>query len=417
MDQLDRTRLREALQAAESAIGLSDPNPRVGCVIGSADGAVFGIGATQAAGGPHAEVMALREARAQGRALAGATAWVTLEPCSHHGRTPPCCDALVESGIARVVIGIRDPNPRVNGRGAARLAAAGIEVAWAPDDIAAACRDINIGFFSRHERGRPWVRMKAAISADGRVARADGSSQWITGAAARQDGHRWRLRAGALLTGVGTVLADDPLLNVRLPQARRQPLRVVVDSAWRTPATARLFAAAGPVLVIGTQPVDGPSAIRLRHAGAELLRLPADAAGRVDLGPLMAALAEREVNELHLEAGPALNGAMLDGDWVDEWLLYLAPRLVGAGLPPASLNSGEALAEPPRWQWHAVEPIDGDLRLLARRRDAHLGGVGPAYSSVQTLSEAPVESTEATRKSVEESIACSGPRGLGTDSA
>src|SRR4051812_46752903 len=220
--------MRSALALAAEAIGLSDPNPRVGCVIVGADGRVIGQGHTQEAGGAHAEVMALRDAAARGETCAGATAYVTLEPCSHHGRTPPCCDALIAAGLGRVVYALDDPNPLVAGQGATRLRAAGITVESGP--LADEARELNIGFFSRMQRARPWVRLKAAASLDGRTALNNGASQWITGPSARADGHAWRKRAGALLTGVGTVLDDNPRLDVRLVETARQPLRVIVDS-------------------------------------------------------------------------------------------------------------------------------------------------------------------------------------------
>src|SRR5215218_8198535 len=239
--------MREALALATHAVGLSDPNPRVGCVIVGADGTIAGRGHTQEPGGAHAEVMALRDAAGRGVDVRGATVYVTLEPCSHHGRTPPCADALVAAGVGRVAIALRDPNPLVSGRGAARLQAAGIAVEWGGGG--AESRELNIGFVSRMERGRPWLRLKAAISLDGRTALADGTSQWITGDAARADGHAWRKRAGAVLTGVGTVREDDPRLDVRLVASARQPLCVIVDSRLETPPTARIVAPPGSVLV------------------------------------------------------------------------------------------------------------------------------------------------------------------------
>ncbi|MDE2454156.1 MAG: bifunctional diaminohydroxyphosphoribosylaminopyrimidine deaminase/5-amino-6-(5-phosphoribosylamino)uracil reductase RibD, partial [Burkholderiales bacterium] len=251
---LDRERLVRALALAETSFGLCEPNPRVGCVIGRADGSVLGSGATQRAGEAHAEIVALRAAAAAGHDVRGATAWVTLEPCAHHGRTPPCCDALIAAGIARVVVAVADPFPAVDGRGIERLRAAGIEVAMADADLAAAAREVNIGFFSRMRRGRPWVRLKIAASLDGRTALANGVSQWITGPAARADGHAWRRRAGAVLSGIGTVLEDDPRLDVRLVPTALQPLRVVVDSRWQTPPAARVLAPPGAVLVVGAGP-------------------------------------------------------------------------------------------------------------------------------------------------------------------
>ncbi len=368
LSPLDRERLQQAVRLAEGSFGLTEPNPRVGCIIGRADGRVLGQGATQQAGGPHAEVMALRDASAAGHDLRGATVWVTLEPCAHHGRTPPCCDALVAAGVARVVIGAHDPFPQVDGAGTARLRAAGVQVDLADGAEQEACRDINIGFFSRVERGRPWVRLKAALSSDGRSALPDGRSQWITGEAARQDGHAWRRRAGAVLTGIGTVLADDPRLDVRLVPTPKQPLRVVLDSHWRMPPRARLLAPPGAVLVVGCGPA-GASGDALRQAGAELLELPATAGG-VDLALLLRQLAARGVNELHVEAGARLSGALLAGGWVDEWLLYLAPKLLGEGRPLAELPPGwgeHALAQPPGWRFIDTALLGADLRLRARR--------------------------------------------------
>jgi len=364
---LDRTRLLDALALAESSIGLTEPNPRVGCVIGLPDGRVFGRGATQQAGGPHAEVMALRDAAGSGADVRGATAWVTLEPCAHHGRTPPCCDALIAAGIARVVTALEDPFPEVAGRGNARLRAAGIAVDAAPPELAAAAWELNIGFFSRVQRGRPWVRLKSATSLDGRTALPDGRSQWITGAAARADGHAWRHRASAVLTGIGTVLADDPRLDVRhLPGGapRHQPLRVVADSQWRLPLAARLLDPPGAVLVVAAQ-AEGQHARALAHRGAGVLSLP-DPTGTVDLTALLTELARRGVNELHVEAGATLSGALLRAGLVDELLLYLAPSLIGPGRSLADWPALASLDEQVRLSWHDSAPIGEDLRLRLR---------------------------------------------------
>lgn len=359
LSALDDERLRQALALAEGVIGLTDPNPRVGCVIGSDDGRIFGRGATQQAGGPHAEVVALREAGAQ---AAGATAWVTLEPCAHHGRTPPCCDALVAAGIARVVVALQDPFPLVAGAGIARLRAAGIEVVMAEGATVHAAHELNIGFFSRVQRGRPWVRLKVAASLDGRTALPNGASQWITGAEARADGHAWRRRASAVLTGVGTVLADDPRLDVRLVPTPRQPLRVVLDSAWRTPPAARVLQPPGGALVIG---VDGGNPAPLAAAGAEVLALPA-AHGRVPLAGTLEALAARGVNELHVEAGAVLNGALLQAGLVDEVLAYVAPSLLGDGRPFAQLGPFATLDERVTMCFEEAVFIGSDLRMRAR---------------------------------------------------
>ncbi len=372
-DDLDRLRLQQALALAATSVGLTEPNPRVGCVIGWPDGRVLGQGATQRAGEAHAEVMALHDAATAGLEVRGATAWVTLEPCAHHGRTPPCCDALVRAGIGRVVVGAVDPNPQVAGQGLARLRAAGIAVAMAEPAEQAACRELNIGFFSRFERGRPWVRLKLAASMDGRTALPDGRSQWITGEAARADGHAWRRRAGAVLTGIGTVLADDPRLDVRLVPTPAQPLRIVLDSHWRTPPTARLLASPGRVLVVGTTPPDD-RAQALQAAGAELLQLapapPGVGQSGVDLAALLAALAGRGINELHVEAGAVLAGAFLAAGWVDECLLYLAPKLLGQGRALADLPAefgSRALTGDATWRWIDCQPAGQDLRLRALR--------------------------------------------------
>jgi diaminohydroxyphosphoribosylaminopyrimidine deaminase / 5-amino-6-(5-phosphoribosylamino)uracil reductase len=318
--------MNDALALAEQAIALSEPNPRVGCIVVSADGRVIGRGHTQQAGGPHAEVMALRDAAAHGESVRGATVIVSLEPCAHHGRTPPCCDALVAAGVARVVMAIEDPNPLVAGQGAARLRAAGIRVDSGPG--AGAARELNIGFFSRMERQRPWVRMKAAVSLDGRTALDNGASQWITGEAARADGHAWRKRAGAVLTGIGTVLDDDPRLDVRWVETPRQPLRVIVDSRVETPPTARIVQPPGQVLLYAAHDTPDRRAA-LEQAGAELAVLP-NAHGKVDLPAMLADLARRGINELHVEAGHKLNGSFVREGLVDEFLIYMAPKLLGA---------------------------------------------------------------------------------------
>ena len=323
--------------------------------------------------------MALRDARAQGHSLTGATAYVTLEPCSHHGRTPPCCDALVEAGIAKVVVATEDPNPLVAGRGLARLRAAGVAVELLPpeSEAAMASRELNIGFFSRMVRGTPWVRMKMAASIDGTSALDNGASQWITGEAARSDGHTWRARACAVLTGIGTVLQDDPRLDVRVPDITRQPHLVIVDSALGTPLSARLFeAAAGGLprqIWIYHAALNAEKQTALAARGAILIHMPG-ADNKVDLAAMLRDLAQREVNELHLEAGHKLNGSFLREGLVDELLVYLAPKLLvqGAGLsnfgPLQQLQDGVAL------HFTAVDRVGEDLRIVARvrGRDAFL---------------------------------------------
>jgi diaminohydroxyphosphoribosylaminopyrimidine deaminase/5-amino-6-(5-phosphoribosylamino)uracil reductase len=332
--------LRHALSLAEQAVGLTDPNPRVGCVILSAEGRLLGAGHTQPAGKAHAEVMALRYAAALGHDVRGGIAVVTLEPCSHHGRTPPCCDALIAAGIARVIAAVEDPNPQVAGQGMARLKAAGLQVELADAATADAARELNIGFFSRMQRGRPFVRLKSAISLDGRTALPDGRSQWITGEAARADGHAWRKRAGAVLTGIGTVLADDPRLDVRLVPTAKQPLRLVLDPQGRMPATARILHPPGETRVIGP--------------------------GRADLPSLLAELGAQGINELHVEAGPTLSGAFLAVGLVDELLLYQAPMLIGEGRPLATLPALPGLGEARRWRLVEATPVGQDLRLRLR---------------------------------------------------
>ncbi|MEY4564837.1 MAG: hypothetical protein RLZZ618_4114 [Pseudomonadota bacterium] len=354
--------MHEALALAHQAIGLSDPNPRVGCVIADAHGRVLGRGHTQEAGGPHAEVMALRDAASRGENVRGATAFVTLEPCSHHGRTPPCCDALVAAGLARVVAAIEDPNTLVAGQGFARLRAAGLSV-----DVGMLGHDaleLNIGFFSRMQRQRPWVRLKAAVSLDGRSALDNGQSQWITGEAARTDGHAWRKRAGAVLTGVGTVRDDNPRLDVRLVPTTRQPLRVVIDSRLETPTTSRLFETEGEVLICAAQH-HAERAAALQARGATLVQLPGPA-GKVDLPAVLRHLAERGINELHVEAGHGLSGSFVREGLVDEYLVYLAPKLLGQGRALASFGPLASLGEAEQLHFHQVSQIGDDLRVLAR---------------------------------------------------
>ncbi len=353
-----------ALEQAAQALWRTSPNPRVGCVLVDAQGREIGRGATQQAGGAHAEVMALRDAAAQGLSTRGATAYVTLEPCSHQGRTGPCCDALVAAGVARVVASLMDPNPLVAGRGLDRLRSHGVQVELGLG--AEASRELNLGFFSRMVRGRPWVRLKAAASLDGLTAMPNGESQWITSPAARADGHAWRARSCAILTGIGTVLADDPRLDVREVDTPRQPVLVVVDSALRTPADAALFKAQRRVLIYTAQSdADSARAAALKARGAEVIPLP-DQSGRVDLAALLADLARREINELHVEAGAKLNGALLESGLVDELLLYVAPRLLGSGRGVAEIPALANLAEAPALEFLSVERIGPDLRLLAR---------------------------------------------------
>jgi diaminohydroxyphosphoribosylaminopyrimidine deaminase/5-amino-6-(5-phosphoribosylamino)uracil reductase len=355
--------MQQALDLARLAVGLSEPNPRVGCVIVAPDGAtVLGAGHTQPAGQAHAEVMALRDAASRGFDVRGATAYVTLEPCSHHGRTPPCCDALIAAGIGKVVASLSDPNPRVAGQGFERLRAAGIAVEAGPG--ADESRELNIGFFSRMQRGVPWVRMKIAASLDGRTALDNGASQWITSEEARADGHAWRLRATAVLTGIGTVLEDDPRLDVRLVPAPRQPLAVIVDSRLETPPAAKMFVP-GRTLLIYTAVEDSARRAALEAQGATVIPMPGPG-GKVDLAAMLRDLARREVNELHVEAGHKLNGSLLREGLVDELLVYLAPKLMGAGRDMANLGPFTELSQARPLEFVSTQRIGPDLRILAR---------------------------------------------------
>ncbi len=355
-----------ALELATTHRTITPPNPSVGCVITSPDGMVLGQGHTQPAGGPHAEIVALRDAQARGHSVRGAIAYVTLEPCAHHGRTGPCCDALAAAAIGKVVASVSDPNPQVAGRGFARLRAAGIAVEVGMG--AAAAREINLGFFSRMVRRRPWVRMKIAASLDGKTALADGTSQWITSEGARGDGHAWRARASAILTGIGTVREDNPQLDVRLVDCTRQPMLVVVDSQLETPPQARLFMPARQVLVYGAVR-DAGNEDCLAKRGATVVHMPGPSGGgrsKVDLHAMLADLAARECNELHVEAGSKLNGSLIREGLVDELLVYLAPKLIGQGRDMASFGPLASLADNMPLVFHAATMVGPDLRIVAR---------------------------------------------------
>jgi len=353
----DHEMMRRALALAEKGLTTTTPNPRVGCVITRGE-RVIAEGWHERAGGPHAEAAALAAAGSEAR---GASVYLTLEPCSHHGRTPPCADALVRAGVSRVVAAMRDPNPEAR-HGGERLVAAGIgfEVGLLEEDA----RELNIGFVSRVTRGRPWVRMKLAATLDGRTALANGRSQWITGPEARADGHRWRARACAVLTGIGTVKADDPRLTVREVATTRQPLRVVVDSRLETPPGARVLEGGNVLILCG---VDSPERRRsLASAGAEVFPLP-NPAGKVDLPKMLAELARRGVNELHVEAGVKLNGSLVREGCVDEFLIYLAPSLLGdSAQGMVDLPEMASLDERVRLGLRAVERVGDDLRIIAR---------------------------------------------------
>ncbi|SNS31972.1 diaminohydroxyphosphoribosylaminopyrimidine deaminase [Noviherbaspirillum humi] len=352
--------MKLALDWAAKGMFITMPNPRVGCVIVKED-RVIGAGHTQPVGFDHAEIQAMKDARQRGADLRGATAYVTLEPCSHFGRTPPCADALIEAGLARVVVACSDPNPLVAGRGVARLRAAGIAVETGVLEIEA--RELNIGFFARMQRGQPWVRLKAAASLDGKTALHDGRSQWITSAEARNDGHWWRARACAVLTGIGTVKLDDPQLNVRAVETPRQPRRVVIDSGLEIDPAAKILQGGG-AWIIAARPNPDKEA-QLRDLGAEILMLP-NQGGKVDLPSLLQELGRRQINELHVEAGFKLNGSFVREGCVDELLLYLAPSLIGDAQGMFNLQAPASLDEQRRLRFHEVKQIGRDLRILAR---------------------------------------------------
>ncbi|MDD4928683.1 MAG: bifunctional diaminohydroxyphosphoribosylaminopyrimidine deaminase/5-amino-6-(5-phosphoribosylamino)uracil reductase RibD [Gallionella sp.] len=348
--------MAEALRLAKLGLCSTSPNPRVGCVLVQ-DQKMAGSGWHYRAGEPHAEVHALREAGANAR---GATAYVTLEPCSHHGRTPPCADALIASGVVRVVVAMQDPNPFVAGRGIARLREAGIAVECGL--MEAAARELNAGFVLRMTYGLPYVRCKTGMSLDGRTALSNGVSQWITGADARLDVQHWRARSCAVLTGINTILADDAQLNVREIHCDRQPLRVVLDSQLRMPLTARILQ--GGATRIYTACSDESKISRLQEAGAAVVVLP-DINGRVDLPAMLRDLAQQGCNEILVEAGATLNGALLRAALVDELLLYIAPQLLGdMARGMASLGELTRLDQRVDLVWQDVRQIGRDLRIL-----------------------------------------------------
>lgn len=372
----DHVAMRRALELAALGMRSAHPNPRVGCVLAVGE-QVIGEGWHERAGAPHAEAHALQQAGARAR---GATAYVTLEPCSHFGRTPPCANALVEAGIARVVYAVGDPDPRVNGSGAAKLRAAGVTVESGL--LATEATELNRGFFSRLQRGRPWVRLKMAQSLDGRTALANGESRWLTGPAARDDVHRWRAQCGAILTGVGTATSDDPALTVRIAgeAVARQPLRVVVDSHLRLPVTAKLLREPGETLIATTAT---PAAVERfvdaapQGAAITVERLPGDAAGRVDLAALLGQLARLGINDVWVEAGAKLAGALQAAGVVDEWLLYVAPVLLGRDARPLLALDGPPSLGAATWLVpHDVRLFGPDVRIILRA-----GGQAPAVAT------------------------------------
>jgi diaminohydroxyphosphoribosylaminopyrimidine deaminase / 5-amino-6-(5-phosphoribosylamino)uracil reductase len=353
----DRGYMARALELAALGLYTTTPNPRVGCVL-VREGEIVGEGWHERAGEPHAEVHALRAAGARAE---GATAYVTLEPCVHLGRTPPCTQALIAARVQRVVAAMRDPNPLVAGKGLDALRAAGIEIECGI--LESEARELNIGFVSRMTKGRPWVRMKIAASLDGKTALLNGRSQWITGPEARRDGHHWRARACAVLTGIGTVKDDDPQLNVREVDTPRQPVRVVIDSRLETPPNARIL---GPGTLVAAALDDARRSSALVAQGAEVVVFRNEA-DKVDLRALLRELARRELNEVHVEAGFRLNGSLLREGLVDELLLYLAPQLIGdAARGMFHLPQIEDLSQRRALELREVRTIGTDIRVIAR---------------------------------------------------
>lgn len=366
---VDHQFMSQALAEAQKSLYLSNPNPRVGCVIVK-DGQVIGRGHTQRVGGPHAEVQALADARANGFEAEGSTVYVTLEPCNHIGKTPPCVDALIAAKPAMVIAAMSDPNPLVAGKGLDRLRAAGMDVRCGL--LKAEAEALNPGFISRMTRGLPWVRMKIASTLDGKTALPDGQSQWITGPLARADGHHWRAQACAILTGVGTVKEDNPTLNVRDVKTERQPWKIIVDSKLETPLDANVLKngeQSGVILVCA--PYDSELSQKkvkaLENAGVQVIAM-ANPHGKVDLPKLFAYLAqEHHMNEIHIEAGFKLNGSLLREDCVNELLLYYAPFFMGEGIGMANISPLTALAERQDWQFVDQAMFGPDLRVRLQK--------------------------------------------------
>lgn len=359
--------MRQAIKAARNALYLTSPNPRVGCVV-VADNAVVATGFTQIAGGPHAEIMALQQARENGfTQFSQATIYVSLEPCSHYGRTPPCVEALIAVRPKRVVIAMLDPNPQVAGHGVRALKAAGIQVSVGVQKRAAF--DLNVGFISRMLFKRPWLWIKTASSLDGYTALADGSSKWITGELARNDGQHFRARSCMVLTGIGTVLADDPLLNVRSIHTVRQPIRAIVDSQCRLPLDAKIING-DPIWLFVTHAE--PSKIRqLTQKNVRVVLLKADIRGHVDLADMMQWIAQHPINEIHVEAGATLNGALLEAGYVDALLSYMAPKLLGHGRPLAHLAPLSGLGDALQFELIHHKMVGADIRLVMRQSDRY----------------------------------------------
>lgn len=365
----DHYYMQRALQLAEKALYLSTPNPRVGCVI-VRDGQVLGEGYTQAAGGNHAEVQALNDAQRRGHRLSGTTVYVTLEPCSHFGRTPPCVGSLISAGVSTVIAAMEDPNPLVSGKGLQTLRQAGIEVRCGLlQDQACA---LNLGFIARMTRGRPWIRLKSAASLDGRTALHNGTSKWITSQSARDDNHHWRARACAILTGIGTVLSDDPQMNVRALSTLRQPRKFILDSHLRIPETARILQGAPTTVFVLPYVIQASSAKveSLQTRGIEMIAIePSEAQPlQLDINHVIKTLSSYALNEIHVESGSRLNSRLLQGHYIDELLLYLAPSLLGdaIGLFDNDTSALTDLSHATRLKFIEAVLIGTDLRVRAK---------------------------------------------------
>lgn len=361
----DHVYMRRALALAEKVLYLTDPNPRVGCVIVK-DGMVIGEGSTQKVGGSHAEIMAIQDAKHQGYAdlLAGSTFYVTLEPCSHFGRTPPCADALVTHQVGRVVIASLDSNPLVGGRGIAKLREAGVQVDYPL--LAEEALAINTGFISRMAMQRPWTWTKLACSLDGKVALTNGVSQWITAEPARLDGQHWRARSSVVLTGIGTILKDNPLLNVRAITTERQPIRAVIDGQFQIPEEAQIFNDS-PVWIF-TYTDNSAKRVRLQTKNVEVIVLPKKGE-HIDLSEVWQVFTQRGINEVHVEAGPALNGALLEAGLIDELLIYMAPKILGMGQSLFNLPALSDLSIVKQFAWVEQLVVGEDLRLRLRLKE------------------------------------------------
>lgn len=359
--------ISKALELARIARKNCSPNPAVGCVLTDGQGHVIGEGYTQKPGDAHAEVMAIRDAKSRGEPTIGATAYVTLEPCSHHGRTGPCCDALLEAGITKVIASATDPNPLVRGHGFSRLRAAGVDVQVG--DGAFESRELNVGFFKRMETGLPWVRLKIAMSLDAKTALPNGNSQWITSIDSRTDGHAWRARSDVILSGSGTVIADNPLLDVRFVSTDKQPTLAIVDSQLKIQPTAKCLIL-NRTKIIYSNSENTEDKNLLHNRGVTLVRLPAEHVegnNKVDLGLLLKDLALRETNEVHVEAGGGLNGALLNAGLVDELLIYVAPTIIGNGLDIAKVGTLTDLSHAKKFNFHSISNIGKDIRLILRK--------------------------------------------------